>query len=378
MFDEYTGDLLPASLVAAAREEEVSVMEEWEVWEEVPISECLSVTGRKPLGGRWVDCNKGDLRQPDVRSRWVAKDIAFSKSTEFFAATPPLEAMRLILSEAASQGAAPGQELKVMLLDAKKAHLHAMAERPIFVQLPPERARPGYCCRLIRSLYGTRDAPRLWEEFAASCLAKLGFQRGKACAVCFRHPQRKIMCLMHGDDFLMAGRTADLEWTRDNLQKDILLSDKGRLGGGRDEVREIKCLNRVLRWTPTGYEIEADPRHAEILIASLGDKVRTVVTPGVKETATAKRGSVRPAAEENATEFSTRVSAKTEKVADLHKQIRDLAAQLDQQRNPGAASVGTTKEALEGLSPTAPGLSSVGATKDRQVAFGGTARHRSS
>jgi len=41
-----------------------------------------------------------------------------------------------------------------MLLDAKKAHLHAMAERPIFVQLPPERARPGYCCRLIRSLYG--------------------------------------------------------------------------------------------------------------------------------------------------------------------------------------------------------------------------------
>ena len=52
----------------------------------------------------WVDCNKGDLRQPDVRSRWVAKDIAFYKSDEFFAATPPLEAMRLILSEAASQG----------------------------------------------------------------------------------------------------------------------------------------------------------------------------------------------------------------------------------------------------------------------------------
>ena len=88
---------------------------------------------------------------------------------------------------------------------------------------------------------------------------------------------------------------------------------------------------------PTGYEVEADPRHAEILIAALGDKVRTVVTPGVKETATAKRGSVRPAAEENATDFSTRVSAKTEKVADLHKQIRDLAAQLEQQQNPGAA-----------------------------------------
>ena len=80
-----------------------------------------------------------------------------------------------------------------MLLDAKKAHLHAMAERPIYVHLPPERARPGYCCRLVRSLYGTRDAPRLWEEFAANCLAKLGFQRGRACAVCFWHPQRNVM-----------------------------------------------------------------------------------------------------------------------------------------------------------------------------------------
>ena len=60
--DEHTGDLLPARLAATAREEEVSVMEEGEVCGEAPISECLSATGQKPLGGRWVDCNKGDLR----------------------------------------------------------------------------------------------------------------------------------------------------------------------------------------------------------------------------------------------------------------------------------------------------------------------------
>ena len=32
VFDEYTGDVLPPALVAKAREEEVSMMEEWEVW----------------------------------------------------------------------------------------------------------------------------------------------------------------------------------------------------------------------------------------------------------------------------------------------------------------------------------------------------------
>ena len=96
-----------------------------------------------------------------MRCRWVAKDIARYKTDAFFAATPPLDALRLIMSEAASQGSRPGSELCLMLLDAKKANLNAMAEREIYVGLPPERARPGYCCLLRQCLYGTRDAPRL-------------------------------------------------------------------------------------------------------------------------------------------------------------------------------------------------------------------------
>ena len=90
--------------------------------------------------------------------------------------------MRLILSEAASQGL-KGQELKVQLLDAKKAHLHAPAVRPIFVPLPLERAKEGFCCRLKKCLYGTRDAPRQWEAYAAEVLRKAGLVRGKASAV---------------------------------------------------------------------------------------------------------------------------------------------------------------------------------------------------
>jgi len=104
--------------VAAAREEEVAAMEEWHVWDEVPITQCFKATGKRPLGGRWVDVNKGDRAHPNVRSRWVAKDIAFYKTDDFFAATPPLEALRLIMSEAASQSDEAGKELGLMLLDA--------------------------------------------------------------------------------------------------------------------------------------------------------------------------------------------------------------------------------------------------------------------
>ena len=102
VFDEYTGDALPPDLVAKAREEEVSMMEAWDVWEVVPNEEAWRLTGKKPLKGRWVDCNKGDRGTYDVRCRWVAKEVAYHHSDQFFAATPPLEALRLILSEAAT------------------------------------------------------------------------------------------------------------------------------------------------------------------------------------------------------------------------------------------------------------------------------------
>ena len=87
----------PPRLVAEAREEEVSMMEDWEVWLEVPVARCNKATGKRPLGGRWVDHNKGDHSHPDIRCRWVAKDIATYKTDAFFAATPLLEALRLIL-----------------------------------------------------------------------------------------------------------------------------------------------------------------------------------------------------------------------------------------------------------------------------------------
>ena len=54
---------------------------------------------------------------------------------------------------------------KILVIDARKAHLHAMAEREVYVDLPPEQLVPGVCARLNRCVYGTRDAPAGWEAF---------------------------------------------------------------------------------------------------------------------------------------------------------------------------------------------------------------------
>jgi hypothetical protein len=96
-FDNLSGSALPPRLVEKARKEEIDFMLDWEVWEEVPVARCWQATGKGPLGGRWVDVNKGDEETPNVRCRYVAKEIAYYKSDDFFAAMPPLETLRMLI-----------------------------------------------------------------------------------------------------------------------------------------------------------------------------------------------------------------------------------------------------------------------------------------
>ena len=102
VYDEITGAALPPQLVQQARAEEIKFMLEWGVWERTLITDCWRETGKAPIGSKLVDVNKGDAAKPLIRSRFVVKEIATYKSDDFFAATPPLESLRRLLSLAAS------------------------------------------------------------------------------------------------------------------------------------------------------------------------------------------------------------------------------------------------------------------------------------
>ena len=90
------------------------------------------------------------------------------------------------------------------------------------------------------------------------------------------------MIVIHGDDFVVAGRDTDLEWVVTELSGKILMKKVGVLGGDPGDVQEMRVLNRVLRWEPWGIAYEADPRHAELLIQALGDRIVPRAAPGVK------------------------------------------------------------------------------------------------
>ncbi len=276
VYDEITGAALPPELVRQARAEEIKFMIDWGVWERALVTDCWRETGKQPIGSKWVDVNKGDAANPQIRSRFVVQEIATYKTDDFFAATPPLESLRLLLSLAASEG----QDIKVEVLDARKAHLHAFAERTVFTQLPPEEAAAGYCARLVRCLYGTRDAPKRWEAFLAEQLVALGFSKGRASPCCYFHAQLEVRAIVHGDDFVLTGRAAALDKVKAGMHERFLLKELGRLGGEPGELRELRVLNRVIRWTSAGLKYEADPRHAEIVVRGVAGAERALSAPG--------------------------------------------------------------------------------------------------
>ena len=137
-----------------------------------------------------------------------------------------------------------------MVLDAKTAHLHAAAGRELYIKLPPE-AGGGYA-RLLRSLYGMRDAPQLWENYLAEQRQALGFRRGRANACVYHCKARSLKGMVHGDDLTFVGRKRDLLWLYRALEATVLLKLVGVLGSAADELQELRVLNRVIRLDSSG------------------------------------------------------------------------------------------------------------------------------
>ena len=143
---------------------ELDYLRKQEVYEKVPLEECLRETnGKGPITTRWTDTNKGD------RSRLVVREIKAHKSPEeripqnmLFSSTPPLEAMRLLCSLWATERVShQGRPLKIGLWDISRAHFYGVPKRRIYIQLPDEDASPGMVGRLTKSMYGTQDAPNI-------------------------------------------------------------------------------------------------------------------------------------------------------------------------------------------------------------------------
>ena len=135
--DDLTGQLLPPDLVKTARAKELEYFEAKRVWELRPTAESRRVTGKPPISVRWVDVNKGDNENPNIRSRLVARQIRQAGEDAIFAPTPPLEALRSILSLATTdfdgrplhvREGSSERRTQVSAIDISRAYFNAAAD----------------------------------------------------------------------------------------------------------------------------------------------------------------------------------------------------------------------------------------------------------
>jgi hypothetical protein len=279
-WDDITGMQLDPKMVMEARKKELGYVKDKKVWRVMSRAEARR-RGWKIIKTRWIDINKGDDIEIIYRSRLVAKEFNNGKEDGLFAGTPPLEALRYLVHEAATVDG--DNDDKVMMInDVARAFFEAKATRTICVEIPEESEEfdgGRNVAVLDMSLYGTRDAAMNWQEEVAMQMKKWGFARGKYNPCLYSHPKWKLKVFLHGDDFASVGRREDVKKFKEKLEERFEIKTE-ILGRGKEEKKEARVLNRTIRVTDQGWEYEPDQRHVEIIVDMLGLKeAKPVETP---------------------------------------------------------------------------------------------------
>ena len=281
-WDDVKGGEIDPALARAARQEELQIFRQRRVYDVVPRSRVPP--GKRVIGVRWVETDKGVAGSPKIRSRLVCQEFAFGNATaEMFAPTPPLSATRYVVSDLASRSKHGPGDHRLMLLDFKRAFLYGDVERQIFIELPEDDSRRmgGANVGLLRkAMYGTRDAPAVWQRLVRKVLLEQGFESSRTTACLYRHPERHLKVIAHVDDFLVSGPRRELHTLRKDLQEGYEVD--GEILG--DEAQSGKFLGRTLTWRPWGVDWEGDSKLVQGLLREwdlAGSKATD--TPGTRE-----------------------------------------------------------------------------------------------
>lgn len=186
--DDVTNAELDPEGIREARKINMQFFEKMNAYGRCPRS-CVEEENGKLVHVKWIDTNKGDASRPNYRSRLVGRDFNEYKDDALYASTPPLEAMRVILSDAATvddDTNINNNRLEVMINDMSRAYFHAPATRTLFMKLLVEGddATDRYVGRLNVCSYGTRDAAKGWQQTLTKHMESIGFDKGKDTQQC--------------------------------------------------------------------------------------------------------------------------------------------------------------------------------------------------
>lgn len=101
-------------------------------------------------------------------------------------------------------------------------------------------------CKILKSLYGLKQAGRLWNKTIIKFFRKIGFitTNGDACILTLKRRGELIIVGVYVDDLLLGSRGYDaLEWLKDELTKEFQIKDLGeaRMIIGWEITRDLEA-----------------------------------------------------------------------------------------------------------------------------------------
>ncbi|WVZ71316.1 hypothetical protein U9M48_019912 [Paspalum notatum var. saurae] len=158
-------------------EHEFRALQENKTWVLVP-----RPSGARVITGKWVFKHKlnadGSLER--YKARWVVRGFNQRPGIDFSETFSPVikpATIRTVLTLIATHTWPAHQ------LDVSNAFLHGNLSEQVYCQQPTgfvDPQRPNDVCLLSRSLYGLRQAPRVWFEHFTKHVISLGFVQSRA------------------------------------------------------------------------------------------------------------------------------------------------------------------------------------------------------
>jgi transposase InsO family protein len=245
----------------AGGRDELKSLEDLKVFVLVPRTDIPR--GQRALKGKLVCKRKRDDTGKVVRYkvRYVAKGFAQRYGIDYDKTTAPtvrMESIRTILHIAAAL------DWDLRQFDIKTAFLHGILpeDETMFMEQPPGFAVPGkeeWVMRLMKSIYGMKQASRIWNQTFHAAVSKWGFTRLECEWCVYRRstPTGTVIFLVHVDDIVAAGSSPqEIESFRDQLKAQWEITELGepRLALGiaisRDRTNHTISLSQTVKIDP--------------------------------------------------------------------------------------------------------------------------------
>ncbi|CAI7860795.1 unnamed protein product [Closterium sp. NIES-53] len=207
-----------------AMDKELKALQERNTWKVVPIDVARNKT---ILTGKWVFRvkTKADGTIDKFKARWVIRgfDQEHGRNfTETFAPVSRHTSLRIFLAIAAMK------KKKLRQIDVANAFLYAPVDAEIFVEVPHgSHGEPYQVCQLLKSLYGIKQALRLWQQYLHARLTRIGFRQLPHNQGMYRLTKGGdyILLIVYVDDLLYIGSTDNVTtWFKGELQRDLTLT----------------------------------------------------------------------------------------------------------------------------------------------------------